>query len=345
MKPGLSRRLCLLAGLGTQLPLLFPCAAQGQTLHPALQPWPNRPIRLSVVYPPGGLSDLVARALAERLGQALGVPVLVEHRAGAGGSTGMEALVKAKPDGYTLAFSAITPLTLTPWLSRVAVDPLHDPVRDPVRDFTPLASVMHTPVLLVATPAFAAKTLAAAVQAAHARPGAVRWASSGFGTTGHLVLEQVQLAAGIKFNHIPYKGGGQQLTDALSGQFELLSTNLGPQQLQYLRNGRLTALAVGAPRRLASLPELPTFAEAGFAAANLSSLFGIFGPARLPGLIATRLNAEINLAMQTPAMQQLLLSIDNLPAGGSAAAFADEISLASAQNQRMIEAAGLRTER
>jgi tripartite-type tricarboxylate transporter receptor subunit TctC len=332
MTKRLSRRQCLVAGLGTQL-ALRPWAAQAQTQTP----WPNRPIRLTVVYPPGGISDLVARALAEHLSLALSVPVLVEHRAGAGGSTGMEALAKAKADGYTLAFSAITPLTLNPWLGRVAYDS--------ASDFTPLASVMHTPVLLVATPAFAAKTLAAAVQMARAKPGDVRWASSGFGTTGHLVLEQVQLASGAHFNHIPYKGGGQQLTDALSGQFELLSTNLGPQQLQYLRNGRLTALAVGAPRRLASLPELPTFAEAGFAAANLSSLFGIFAPAKLPGQIAARLNAEINLAMQTPALQHLLLSIDNLPAGGSAAAFSHEIGLASAQNQRMIKAAGLQAER
>jgi tripartite-type tricarboxylate transporter receptor subunit TctC len=340
MTKRVSRRLCLVAGLGTQFALL-PWAARAQTSLPGQQTWPNRPIRLSVVYPPGGISDLVARALAERLSLAFGVPVLVEHRAGAGGSAGMEALAKAKADGYTLAFSAITPLTLNPWLSRVAADPR----RDPAHNFTPLASVMHTPVLLVATPAFAAKTLVAAVQAARANPGHVRWASSGFGTTGHLVLEQVQLASGARFNHIPYKGGGQQLSDALAGQFELLSTNLGPQQLQYLRNGRLTALAVGAPRRLTSLPELPTFAEAGFAGANLSSLFGIFGPPKLPAVIAARLNAEINLALQTPAMQRLLLSIDNLPAGGTAADFSREIASASAQNRRMIDAVGLQTER
>ena len=342
MTKRVSRRQCLVAGLGAQFPLL-PGAAQAQaqtqtqTQRSAQPLWPNRPIRLTVVYPPGGISDLVARALAEHLSLALSVPVLVEHRAGAGGSTGMEALAKDKPDGYTLAFSAITPLTLNPWLGRVAYDS--------ASDFTPLASVMHTPVLLVATPAFAAKTLTAAVQMARAKPGSVRWASSGFGTTGHLVLEQVQLASGARFNHIPYKGGGQQLTDALSGQFELLSTNLGPQQLQYLRSGRLTALAVGAPRRLTSLPELPTFAEAGFAAANLSSLFGIFGPPKLPAVIAARLNAEINQALLTPAMQHLLLSIDNLPAGGTSAEFSHEISHASTQNRRMIEAAGLQAER
>ena len=327
----LSRRQCLQAGLGSWM--ARPGQAQAQA--PAA-PWPGRPIRLTVVYPPGGISDLVARALAERLGRILNVPVLVEHRAGGGGSTGMEALANARPDGYTLAFSAITPLTLKPLPGRAAYDP--------ARDITPLASVMHTPVLLVATPAFAVKSIAAAVQAAQDLPGRVRWASSGFGTTGHLVLEQVQWVSGAKFNHIPYKGGGQQLNDALSGQFELLSTNLGPQQLQYIRSGRLVPLAVGAPFRVASLPGLPTFAEAGFAAANLSSLFGIFGPAGMPEAIKVRLNAEINKVMREPSMQRLLMSIDNLPAGGSAADFSRAIASATVQNRLLMDRAGLQAE-
>lgn len=298
--------------------------------------WPTRPIRLIVVYPPGGISDLVARALAAKLSTRLGQAVLIDYRPGAGGSTGMEELARAKPDGYSLAFSAITPLSLTPLLRRVSYDAQ--------RDFSMLAAVMHTPLLLVATPAFGGHDLAAVLRAARANPGALRWASSGLGTTGHLVLEQMQLASGAVFTHIPYKGGGQQLNDALSGQFELLSTNLGPLQLQYIRSGHFKPLALGAPARLASLAGTPTFAELGFEAANLASLFGIFGPAGLSIDIAQRLNHEINHALAAPDLQAQLLAADNLPAAASMAEFRGQIESAIAQNRRLLLAGRIRAE-
>ncbi len=302
----------------------------------AQQSWPSRSLRIIVAYPTGGLSDGVARALADKLTVQLGVPVVVENRAGAGGGVGMEAIAKSAPDGYTIGFSAISPLALNPHLGRMNYDP--------VKDIAPVASVMYTPVLVVGTPAFEGKSFADLLAAAKARPGGMRWGTSGQATIGHLVLEQVKATAGVDITHIPYKGGGQQLNDALSGQFEILSTNVAAAQVQYVKSGRFKALAVGAPARLDALPDVPTLAELGFAQANLVSLFGIFAPARMPDAVLARLNAEINKALALPDIRQRLLASDNVPTGGSSAEFAKQIAAESEVNARIIKAANIRLE-
>lgn len=297
--------------------------------------WPAPGLRIIVVYPPGGLSDAVARAVAERLAASLGVPVRVEHRAGSGGAVGMQALARAAPDGLTLAFSAVSPLTLRPHWGSVGYDPLHDIV--------PVASVMFTPVVLVGTPAFTGWRFADVLAQARARPHALRWATSGLATAGHLVLEQVQAGSGIQVTHIPYKGGGQQLTDALGGQFELLSTNVAPAQLRHIETGRFKALAVGSPERLAVLPQVPTFAELGLPQANIASLFGLFAPAGTPAQVLDRLNSEINAAVQTTAIQERLLASDNVPATMHRAAFAQRVRDEWTHN-RQLKGANIRME-
>ena len=297
--------------------------------------WPSQPLRIIVVYPPGGLSDGVARSLAERLAQQLGVPVVVENRAGGGGSVGLQVLARAPADGCTLAFSAISPLSLRPHLGAVGVDPL--------RDIEPVASVMVTPVLLVGTPAFTGRDFSDLLRQARARPHSLRWASSGLGTAGHLVLEQVQLGSGIAVTHIPYKGGGQQLTDALGGQFELLSTNVAPAQLSHIEAGRFKPLAVGAPHRLEVLPTVPTFAELGLPQANIASLFGLFAPGGTPLEVLDRLNREINAAVQTAPIRERLLASDNLPAIGDRASFARRIAEERRSN-RALQGSNIRLE-
>ncbi|MCJ0762606.1 Bug family tripartite tricarboxylate transporter substrate binding protein [Variovorax terrae] len=299
-------------------------------------PWPARALRILVVYPSGGLSDGIARALADDMAAALGVPVVVENRAGAGGAAGMEALAREAPDGYTLAFSAISPLTLRPHLASARYQPL--------KDIAPVASIMYTPVLLVGTPAFKGNSFQDLLQEARANPGGLRWASSGQATAGHLVMEQVRIQSGTRITHIPYKGGGQQLNDALSGQFELLSTNMGTAQLGYIRAGRLKPLAVGAPTRLDALPQVPTFTELGFPLANQVSLFGVFAPGATPAEVLDRLNALFNRILAQPAFRQRLLAADNVPAGGTRAAFADEIATQYEINGRIVKAAGIRLE-
>ena len=299
------------------------------TAQPAA--WPSRPIHIVVAYPAGGVSDLVARALAEELSARLGTPVVVENKGGAGGAIGMDVVAKAAPDGYTLGFSAISPLALSPHLGKLPFDP--------VRDIAPVASVMYSPVLLLGTRATQARDFVQLMAQAKAKPGEVRWATSGLASLGHIMLEHIMQGSGAQITHIPYKGGGQQLTDALGGQFEVLSTNAGPSVMQHIQTGALHPLAVGAPQRLKALPDVPTLAELGFAAANLTSVFGIFAPARTPAPALDRLNAEINRALAQPGIRARLEASDNVPTGGTADAFARDIATESESNARIIRAA------
>ena len=296
--------------------------------------WPARPIRLVVAYPPGGVSDLTARALAEPLSKALGVPVIVEHRPGAGGSVAIDLLQRAAPDGCTLVFSAISPLTLHPLLS-------HD-VRDPLRrvhPVRPVAGVMRTPVLVAGTRALQGNTFEEVIDRARRFPGAVRWATSGVATIGHMVLAQVRLISSTSITHVPYAGGGAQLNDALSGQFEVLSSNVAALQLQYIANGALKALAVGSPLRLPALPDTPTLSELGYEQANLASLFGVFAPADTPEAVVQRLNAEINRVLASASMMELLRKGYNIPAPGSPEAFTAEIAADRARNRLVVDKA------
>ncbi len=320
-----SRRtaLAVLAGAAAAAPL---CAA---AQAPAA--WPSRPMRIVVAYPAGGVSDVVARALAERLAVYLAVPVTIENKAGASGVIGVDAVAKAAPDGTTFGFAAISPVALNPHLGRSPFDP--------ARDLVPVASVMYSPVMLLATPAMAARDFRTVLAAAQARPGAVRWATSGQASLGHVMLDQLKASARLDITHIPYKGGGQQMNDALGGQFEILSTNASPAVAQHIRGGRLVPLAIGAPARMESLPTVPTLAELGYPAANLSSLFGVFAPGRTPPAIVERMNAEIGRALQDPALRQQLLATGNVPTGGSASDFARQIAAESAANARIVRTA------
>lgn len=315
--------------------LVAACVAALPTVALA-QAWPAKPIRIIVAYPAGGVSDVVARALAERMAAGLGTSVVVENKAGASGVIGVDAVAKAAPDGYTFGFAAISPLSLAPHLGRSPFDP--------VRGIVPVASVMYSPVLLLATPATKARDFRTLLAAAQARPGAVRWATSGQASLGHVMLEQLKAVSQVDITHIPYKGGGQQMNDALGGQFEILSTNAGPTVSQHMKAGRLVPLAIGAPQRMESLPGVPTLAELGYPTANLSSLFGILAPARTPAAIVERVNAEVNKALQQPELRQQLLTTGNVPTGGTAAAFAQQIAAESANNARIVRTAHIRAD-
>lgn len=298
------------------------------------QSWPAKPIRIIVAYPAGGVSDVVARALGDKLAERLGTPVVVENKAGAGGTIGMDAVAKAAPDGYTLGFSAISPLVLNPHLGT--------PPYDATRDIAPVASVMYSPVLLLGTQAAKERDFRALLATAKAHPGQVRWATSGLASLGHIMLEHIMQGSGVQITHVPYKGGGQQLNDALSGQFEVLSTNAGPAVMQHIKAGKLHPLAVGAPARLDTLPNVPTLVELGLPAANLNSVFGVFAPAGTPAPVQERLNAEINRALALPDIKARLEASDNVPTGGSAEEFRRQITAESQSNARIIRAANIR---
>jgi tripartite-type tricarboxylate transporter receptor subunit TctC len=315
---------------------LTACLLAGATLTAAAQAWPAKPIKLIVAYPPGGVSDSVARALAEKLSPSLGVSVLIDNRAGASGAIGVDAVAKSAPDGYTFGFSAVSPLALSPHLGKLPFDPK--------KDVTPVVSVMYSPVLLVATPATDAKDFNALVDAARAKPGAIRWATSGPASLGHIMLEQVKSAARADITHVPYKGGGQMITDALGGHFEVLSINSSPAIVQQVKAGRLRALAVGAPARMDSLPQVPTLSELGFAAANMTSTFGIFAPAGTPAAIIGRFNAEVNKVLAMPDVRAKLVAADNVPTGDAAAAFGNQIAQESENNARIIRQANIKAD-
>jgi len=299
---------------------------------PPAGPWPSRPVHLIVVYPPGGVSDAMARTLAEPLAQALGVPVVVENRGGAGGALGMEVLARAAPDGCTLAFSAVSPLTLQPLLTGGP--------RDLIGQVIPVAGVMNTPVLVAGTPAFTGHSFGDLIAQARARPGELRWATSGIATSGHMVLAQTRLQSGVDITHVPYQGGGPQINDALGGQFEVLSTNVAAAQLQLLAAGRLKALAVGAPTRLDALPQVPTLAELGYPQANIGSLFGLFAPAGTPAAVVARLNAEVGRLLASDAVASRLRESHNLPAGGTQQDFVRQIAAERRRNQELVKRSG-----
>jgi tripartite-type tricarboxylate transporter receptor subunit TctC len=313
------------------------CAASGaHTQAQAQAPAVPKTVRLIVAYPAGGVSDVVARALGDRLAAQMGTTVIVDNRAGASGAIGMDAVAKAAPDGATLGFSAISPLVLSPHLGKLPFDPL--------KDVAPVASVMYSPVLLIATPASKAKDFKALIDEAKANPGAVRWATSGPASLGHIVLEQLHAAAGVDITHVPYKGGGQQLNDAIGGQFEILSTNASPTLSSHIQSGKLRPLAVGAPARLESLPKVPTLAELGYKAANINSVFGVFAPAATPPALLAKYNAEINKALASPELRAKLTATDNVPTGGTAEAFAKEIASEYESNGRIIKSANIKAD-
>ena len=283
-------------------------------------------LHILVAYPPGGVSDRVARLLARQLEPLLGLPVVVENRPGAGGSVALHALARMPADGRTLVFSAISPLVLLPHFG------------SPAPRVAPVSGVMHTPLLLVGTPALHADDFAQMLLSARSQSDGVRWATSGVGTVGHMVLEQVRLAFHLKVVHVPYTGGGRQLEDALAGRFELLSTNLAPLQIEYVGERRLTALAVGAAARVPQLQHVPTFAEVGCPGANLGSLFGLFAPEGTPASEVGNLNAACVAALAQPELRQELLASGNLPATGTSADFARTILEQSAMNARLVRA-------
>ena len=329
-RPVAPRRRLLQAGAWLALAPSLP------TLSSAAPVWPSKPLRLVVAYPPGGTSDVAARLLGERLQARSGQTVVVENRAGASGAIGMDVVAKAAPDGHTLCFAAISPLTLSPHLGKVPYDP--------IKDIAPVAQVMLAPVYLLATSAFEGRTLAEALAQAKASPGRVRWATSGMGSVGHVMLEQLARKAGVNFTHIPYKGGGQLINDGIGGQFELFSTNPSPAVNAQIAQGRLRVLAVAAPGRLAALADAPTFNELGYPEASLASVFGLFAPGRTPSDVLRAANAEINAVFAAADVQARMTQLDTLVASDTHEAFAALVRREHEATGRIIRQAGIRAE-
>jgi tripartite-type tricarboxylate transporter receptor subunit TctC len=323
------RRSALKLGLASIVAALLLPTARAQAR------WPTRPVRIIVPYPAGGVNDVVARMLGDHLRPLLGQPVVVDNRAGAGGTIGMDAAAKAD-DGHTLAFAAISPLTLNPHVMKVQYDPL--------KDFVAVASVMYSPVYVMATPRFKGATFGDAIAAAKSAAGGVSIASSGYGTLGHVMIEQIRRKSGADLTHVPYKGGSQLITDAAGGQFELFVANPFAPINNLIAEGKLRVLAVTGPRRLPAMPNVPTLAELGYPEANLTSLFGFYAPASLPADNVQRFNAAVNQVLGDKDVQEQLRKLDNVVAMGTPQQFAATIDREFTANAKIVKEANIKAE-
>ncbi len=261
--------------------------------------WPTRPLKMIVAFPPGGGADVSARLVMQRLGDVLGQPVVIENRVGANGAIGAEAVVRAPADGHTLLFGSSANITINPHLMRLAYDPM--------KDLSPVAMVAFSPLLLFVNPTLIpVSTVRELVDYARARPDQVNYASGGNGSQGHLAAELLNLLAGTRMVHVPYKGGPPAVNDVLAGQIGV-SFAAAPAVLPYTRAGRLRGLATTGAARSAFAPEIPTIAESGYPDFDVVIWNGVFAPAAMPAALVARLHAEITRVLGMPDIREALL--------------------------------------
>jgi tripartite-type tricarboxylate transporter receptor subunit TctC len=300
------------------------------------QNYPDRPIHLIAPFPAGGLADVLARAVADEIPKALGQPVIVENRAGAGGNVGADVVAKSAPDGYMLLMTSAGILTANQFL--YAKMPF-----DAEKAFVPVSNVADMPMMVVVNPKVEAKTLGELVALARANPGKLNFGSPGIGTTGHLGLALFMRAAGIKLTHIPYKGAAPAITDLIGGQIDGVVDN-PPTVLPHIAAGRLRALAVAAKQRMPLLPDLPTAAEAGVPGFEASSWFGVVAPTGTPPAIVARLHKEIAEALRRPEVQARFAKTGARLLGNTPEEFAQQIRQDRKTWGEVIQSAGIKAE-
>ncbi len=262
------------------------------------QPFPSKPIRIIVPYPPGGTSDILARSVGQKMGEAFGQPVVVENKPGATGNIGADFVAKSPADGYTLLLADIGSLAIAP--SVVATLPF-----DPVKDFAPVVMVAYSPHLLVVHPSVPAKDVKELIALAKAKPDSLNFAVSGLGGANHLAGIDFAQRAGIKWTYIPYKGGSQALTDMVGGQAQVMFNGM-LATYPFVKDGKLKALAISSAKRFAAAPDLPTVAESGLAGFETGSWQGIVAPAGTPPEVVRKLHATTMAILSTPEMKERL---------------------------------------
>jgi tripartite-type tricarboxylate transporter receptor subunit TctC len=307
--------------------LIFPAAAFA---------FPTKPVKIIVAFPPGGGTDIVARLLAQRLGETWGQAVIVENRAGASGTVGTEAAARADPDGHTLFMATMGNMTANQHLyPKMTVDPL--------RAFAPITKVVDVHFVFLANPALPAKGVQELIELAKQRPGEIAYSSSGPGGAPHLAMELFKRRAGIDLQHVPYKGSGPSMNDLIGGRVMLTMDSL-VQSLPHLKAGRLKALAVLGPRRTALLPEVPTIAESGLPGYALTNWFGLLAPAATPKQVLGQLNGDVLRILKQEDLQKKIADLGADVVGNSAEEFGAAMRAESAQWAELIKAAGIRVE-
>ena len=308
---------------------MTPAAAQ------STQPWPNRPLRIIVPFAPGGTTDLIGRMVAEGLTQALGQPVVVDNKAGAGGNLGAAEVARAGPDGYTLMLGTPGPLAINRLV--YANTPFNAET-----DFAAVSYVADVPNVVLANPATGFKSMDDMLAAARARPGQLNWGSPGVGSTGHIALEMLKQQAKVDIAHVPYKGASQATADLLGGQIQLSGDNV-PTALPHVRAGKLVALGVMGDRELAALPGVAPVSAAipGF---SLNSWFVVVAPAGTPKAIVDHTSAAIDAYIKQPAVAAKLRDLGAIPVGGPPERLAAHLATEQKRFGEVIAKTGLKPE-
>jgi tripartite-type tricarboxylate transporter receptor subunit TctC len=290
-------------------------AASFNGVSPSAQTiWPQKPIRFIVPFVPGGTSDIVARLTAQELSKLLPYPVMIENKAGGGGVPAMLEVAKSAPDGHTIILGHVGSMAVNPYI-------FSNPGYDVNRDFAPVTLLAKVPSLFVVHPDLPVRTLKELVAYTKNNPGKLNYGSAGNASAGHLAMEYLKLTTGMEMLHIPYKGTGPALTDLLANRIQVFSAGT-PALLQYIRTGKLRAIATGTPQRLPSLPQLPTVAESGYKGFESVQWYGIMAPAQTPEAIIKKLQEETYKALHSPAIAERFASEDAVIGGGPSLDFA-----------------------
>ena len=298
------------------------------------QTYPSKPIRYIVPFPPGGGQDLVVRALAPRMTEALGQPVLVDNRPGAATMVGAELAAKSPPDGYTVFNGSNTTLSINPNLySKVPYDP--------VKDFAPVTYIASLPNLLVVHPSLPVRTVKELAALARAKPGQLNFGSSGTGTPAQLAGVMFGDAAGVKLVHVPYRGSSQALTALISGETQIMFSSI-TSTLPFVKSGRMRAIAVTGAKRSLAAPELPTVAESGFPGFEAVTWYGLFVPAGTPAPVIGRLNAEMVKILHAPDFRDWLVTQGADPVGGTPEELAAFVKSELVKYAKIVKASGMR---
>ncbi len=297
--------------------------------------YPNKPIKFIVPYPPGGGTDVIARIVQEPLSSNLGQQVIIENRGGAGGSIGSEAAARSPADGYTVLFT----------LSSHTINPAIYPKLsfNTEKDFLPVVTIASLPQILVANPDFPAKNVKDVIDMAKAKPGTIAYASVGNGSPGHLAGAMMAGAANVKMTHIPYRGGGPAVTDVMGGQVPLLWVPI-PAAANFVKAGKLKALAVSTTKRSAVFPDVPTMIESGFKDFEVDSWYAMFVPANTPKAAVDRLNAAANKVLTTPEVKEKLLNQGAEAVGGSPEALGRVVKAELVKWDKVVKENGIKAE-